>query len=63
MRAAAIAISGLLLLALVPVASADAPRPGCEDTLSHPEVCYVHDDLDSARECLKSLRRCILGPI
>lgn len=63
MRAPVLLLSVLLLLSVAPIASADAPRPGCDDTLSHPEVCYVHDDLDSARECIKNLRRCVIGPI
>lgn len=62
MRAVALVLACLFLASLAPVSSA-AAQPGCDETFSHPEACYVYDDLEYMRWCVKNLRRCVIGPI
>ena len=58
---AALLLAFVLVAFAAPVASAG--NPGCDETFSHPEVCYAYQDLDAARACVKNLRWCIIGPI
>lgn len=62
MRSSIAILLVIAAFAFVPTAAA-YPQPGCDATLRVEDVCDAYAGADEARECVKDLRRCVIGPI